>query len=571
MHQSCTFINSTAEAPSACGVCEKPRVRPSKQRDPWACLSCTLVNAPKVKHCLVCGTRRPKRREQEGCGDEKEQQDSPGSTAAKMPSPPAAASAAAEGGDADEEEEEDGHLAARERFVTSVLFPLFVHDVCAAAEAKLKRTQKQELRCLVCGKEHSTASIMRAHFVRTHLEAFGEELSADNAAAMAALRLQADERLALTLAQEQEDEEDDGRQWPRLSVDVDGTPGGGGGAATASATSSATSSAVDPRAAKPQSQQKQQHQQRKRRPMAAKQPESSDEDEEEEEEDEEAGPITRSGRTLVYSAAATQRHAVLRESMREMEARKQRRLEALVERTTALLGRLRLDIEGLVGSATGSGGAGGSAEEAAAAAAAASGVRPQRLQGATLRDYQELGVRWLLSLHGQQLNGILADEMGLGKTLQVLAFLCLLQERTGVWGPHLVVAPLSVLSSWEQEAGRVVAGVRCHTYHGEKEERKEAFNRALKGWREQAQKEDAGPVVVLTSYEMVLRDEATLRLGGSRGVEWVYLVADEAHRLKNRNGKLLAAMQSLRARHRMLLTGTPLQVRGGTWIGNVMD
>jgi len=87
MHQSCTFINSTAEAPSVCAVCEKPRLRPSKQRDPWACLSCTLVNAPKVKHCLVCGTRRPKRREREGYGDEKGQQDNPGSTAAKLSSP----------------------------------------------------------------------------------------------------------------------------------------------------------------------------------------------------------------------------------------------------------------------------------------------------------------------------------------------------------------------------------------------------------------------------------------------------------------------------------------------------
>lgn len=162
--------------------------------------------------------------------------------------------------------------------------------------------------------------------------------------------------------------------------------------------------------------------------------------------------------------------------------------------------------------------------------------------------------------------------MGLGKTLQVLAFLCLLQERTGNWGPHLVVAPLSVLSSWEKEVTRAVAGARCHVYHGEKEERKEAFNRVVKEWRGRLQGGDGegeGPAIVLTSYEMVLRDEATLRLGGTRGVEWSYVVVDEGHRLRNRNGKLLAAMQSLRAGHRLLLTGTPLQVNdkkeGGRW------
>lgn len=154
--------------------------------------------------------------------------------------------------------------------------------------------------------------------------------------------------------------------------------------------------------------------------------------------------------------------------------------------------------------------------------------------------------------------------MGLGKTLQLLAFLCLLQERTGAWGPHLVVAPLSVLSSWEKEIQRAVAGARCHVYHGEKQERKEAFHRAVEEWRGQGAEGEGGgggPVIVLTSYEMVLRDQATLRLGEKKGLEWTYSVVDEVHRLKSRQGKLLAAMQSLRARHRLLLTGTLLQVR----------
>lgn len=139
-----------------------------------------------------------------------------------------------------------------------------------------------------------------------------------------------------------------------------------------------------------------------------------------------------------------------------------------------------------------------------------------------------------------------------------------------------MVAPLSVLSNWKDELTRVVAGARFHVYHGQREERREAFNAETKKWRElatDAGKEeggggggggggDEGPVIVLTTYEMVLKDEATLRLGGSRGLEWEYLVVDEAHCLKNRHGKLLAAMQALRARRRLLLTGTPLQVCG---------
>lgn len=161
--------------------------------------------------------------------------------------------------------------------------------------------------------------------------------------------------------------------------------------------------------------------------------------------------------------------------------------------------------------------------------------------------------------------------------MQVLAFLCLLQERTGIWGPHLVVAPLSVLGNWKDELTRVVAGARFHVYHGQREERREAFNAEMKKWRQLATDGgkdgggggDGGPVIVLTTYEMVLKDEATLRLGGSPGLEWGYLVVDEAHRLKNRHGKLLAAMQSLRARRRLLLTGTPLQVcdfgKGRDW------
>lgn len=111
----------------------------------------------------------------------------------------------------------------------------------------------------------------------------------------------------------------------------------------------------------------------------------------------------------MYSAAAMERHAGLRESMREMESRKQRRLEVLVERTTALLGRLQRDIDALVGG--GGAGGGGGVEIAAEATPATSSIRPQRLREVTPRDYHERSVSWMLSLHAHGLNRILADEV----------------------------------------------------------------------------------------------------------------------------------------------------------------
>jgi hypothetical protein len=71
------------------------------------------------------------------------------------------------------------------------------------------------------------------------------------------------------------------------------------------------------------------------------------------------------------------------------------------------------------------------------------------------------GVAWLLAQHQRGLNSILADEMGLGKTLQSIAFLATLKWGLGVPGPHLVVVPLSVMSSWMAELARWELAVSC--------------------------------------------------------------------------------------------------------------
>ena len=123
------------------------------------------------------------------------------------------------------------------------------------------------------------------------------------------------------------------------------------------------------------------------------------------------------------------------------------------------------------------------------------------------------------------------------------------------------------MANWENDLSQCVPHFRLHIYRGKKEERAEDFHSTLEEAVASWSKEEEGgggggdsdaPFVVLTTYEMILKDEMVLR-GSKRTFEWSYLVVDEGHRLKNRKGKLLAAMNRIHTKHRLLLTGTPLQ------------
>ena len=74
------------------------------------------------------------------------------------------------------------------------------------------------------------------------------------------------------------------------------------------------------------------------------------------------------------------------------------------------------------------------------------------------------GMRWLISMYQRDLNGILADEMGLGKTVQTISLLAHLASDHGVWGPHLIVVPTSVLLNWECELKRWCPALKVLTY-----------------------------------------------------------------------------------------------------------
>lgn len=90
----------------------------------------------------------------------------------------------------------------------------------------------------------------------------------------------------------------------------------------------------------------------------------------------------------------------------------------------------------------------------------------------SLREYQHIGLDWLVAMYKKQLNGILADEMGLGKTIQTIALLAYLACEEQDWGPHLIVVPTSVMLNWEMEFKKWCPAFKILTYYGTPKERK---------------------------------------------------------------------------------------------------
>ena len=113
-----------------------------------------------------------------------------------------------------------------------------------------------------------------------------------------------------------------------------------------------------------------------------------------------------------------------------------------------------------------------------------------------LREYQQIGLDWLVTLYHKRLNGILADEMGLGKTIQTISLLAYLACEQGDWGPHLVVVPTSVMLNWEMEFKKWCPAFKLLTYFGSVKDR--AAKR--QGWS----KPNAFHVCI-TSYTLVLQ------------------------------------------------------------------
>lgn len=129
--------------------------------------------------------------------------------------------------------------------------------------------------------------------------------------------------------------------------------------------------------------------------------------------------------------------------------------------------------------------------------------QPSLLTGAVMKDYQLEGLEWLISLYENGLNGILADEMGLGKTIQTISLLAFLREK-GIYGPFLVVAPVSTLSNWVDEIERFCPTIPALLYHGTIAERAELRNKYMR-------KLDKNYPIICTSYELIMNDRKFLQ------------------------------------------------------------
>ena len=158
--------------------------------------------------------------------------------------------------------------------------------------------------------------------------------------------------------------------------------------------------------------------------------------------------------------------------------------------------------------------------------------------GLQLRPYQLHGLAWLQYLREQGLAGILADDMGLGKTAQALAHVWAEKQAGRLDRPALIIVPTSLLFNWQQEAARIAPGLKLMTWHG--------------AAREAAQL--ACTDVVLTTYALVWRDLRALS-----AQPWHLLILDEAQAVKNAQARAARALRRLEARHRLALTGTPLE------------
>jgi ATP-dependent DNA helicase len=166
-----------------------------------------------------------------------------------------------------------------------------------------------------------------------------------------------------------------------------------------------------------------------------------------------------------------------------------------------------------------------------------------------MRDYQLKGVRWIIALYQNGLNGILADQMGLGKTVQTIGFLSHLRHK-GILGPYLIIGPLSTTPNWVNEFKRFCPEFPVILYHGTKQDRAELRMKHMPT----SGKIGAEFPVVVTSFEIVMADRKFLQK-----YNWKYLVVDEGHRLKNFDCKLVRELKCIPTANKLLLTGTPLQ------------
>jgi superfamily II DNA or RNA helicase len=164
---------------------------------------------------------------------------------------------------------------------------------------------------------------------------------------------------------------------------------------------------------------------------------------------------------------------------------------------------------------------------------------PAGFQG-ELRPYQREGLGWLEYLRRFEFGGILADDMGLGKTVQVLALLQRRRAKRQAKGPSLIVVPRSLVFNWIQEASKFTPRLRVLDYTGQ----------GRHAMREEFEKYD----LVVTTYGTLRSDIVELSQ-----MTFDYAILDEAQAIKNADSQSAKAARLLKARHRLAMTGTPIE------------
>lgn len=167
-------------------------------------------------------------------------------------------------------------------------------------------------------------------------------------------------------------------------------------------------------------------------------------------------------------------------------------------------------------------------------------IEPPKGLKASLRDYQREGASWMQFLREFGLHGILADDMGLGKTLQTLTHILIEKESGRAQHPCLIVAPTSVLRNWINESIKFTPSLSLLLMHGQA--RKQDFKH-LKRYD-----------LVITSFPLLVRDADVMA-----AQEWHIVALDEAQNIKNPKSQAAQVCGSLKARHRLCLTGTPME------------
>ncbi len=152
-----------------------------------------------------------------------------------------------------------------------------------------------------------------------------------------------------------------------------------------------------------------------------------------------------------------------------------------------------------------------------------------------LREYQEVGVRWLLSLHKNGFGGCLADDMGLGKTLQIISYL---SDSSMDNTNNLIIVPKTLLLNWEKEFKKFSPGTSILIYHGTGRNEKTISQHK----------------VILTTYGTVLND-----IDKISDITFDNVIIDEAQNIKNSKSKNYRAVKCLKAKTRFILTGTPVE------------